>query len=138
MARLLQAGASSPCARGTAIFWIMGKTMEAISWDDFLKVALRVGRVVEAFVFQEACKPAYALHVDFGEEMGIKKSSAQITALYQPQDLVGKLVVAVINFPRKQVGPLMSEYLVTGFHNAHGQVALCVPDQSVPLGARLL
>lgn len=138
MARLLQEGASHPCAGGAAIFGIVRKTMETISWDDFLKVELRVGRIVEAFVFQEARKPAYVLHVDFGEEIGIKKSSAQITALYQPQDLVGKLVVAVINFPRKQVGPLMSECLVTGFHNAHGQVALCVPDQSVPLGARLL
>lgn len=112
--------------------------METISFDDFLKVELRVGRVVSASVFEQARKPAYVLHVDFGEELGVKKSSAQITALYQPGDLVGKLVVAVVNFPRKQVGPLMSECLVTGFHNEQGEVALCVPDRSVPLGTRLL
>lgn len=112
--------------------------MELISFDDFLKVELRVGRIVEASVFKEARKPAYVLHVDFGDELGIKKSSAQITALYEPEELVGKLVVAVINFPRKQVGPLMSECLVTGFHNERGEVTLCVPDHSVPLGTRLL
>lgn len=109
-----------------------------ITFDDFLKVELRVGRVVEASVFKEARKPAYVLHVDFGDELGIKKSSAQITALYQPEELIGKLVVAVVNFPRKQIGPLMSECLVTGFHNERGEVALCVPDQPVPLGTRLL
>ena len=112
--------------------------METISFDDFLKVELRVGRIVSAAVFQQARKPAYVVHVDFGSELGIKKSSAQVTALYQPEDLIGKLVVAVVNFPRKQVGPLMSECLVTGFHNEHGEVALCVPDQAVPLGTRLL
>lgn len=112
--------------------------METITFDDFLKVELRVGRVVGASVFKEARNPAYVLHVDFGEGLGIKKSSAQITALYQPDDLVGKLVVAVVNFPRKQVGPLMSECLVTGFHDEHGEVALCVPDRPVPLGTRLL
>src|SRR3546814_559841 len=112
--------------------------METISFDDFLKVELRVGRVVSASVFEQARKPAYVLHVDFGEGLGIKKSSAQITALYQPGDLVGKLVVAVVNFPHKQVGPLMSECLVTGFHNEQGEVALCVPDCSVPLGTKLL
>lgn len=79
--------------------------METISFDDFLKVELRVGRVVSASVFEQARKPAYVLHVDFGEELGIRKSSAQVTALYRPEDLVGRLVVAVVNFPRKQVGP---------------------------------
>jgi tRNA-binding protein len=112
--------------------------METITFSDFLKIELRVGRIVSASVFKEARKPAYVLQVDFGGELGIKKSSAQITALYQPDELVGKLVVAVVNFPPKQVGPLMSECLVTGFHNERGEVALCVPDQSVPLGARLL
>lgn len=112
--------------------------METISFDDFLKVELRVGRIVSASVFKEARKPAYVLQVDFGEEVGVRKSSAQITALYQPEELVGKLVVAVLNFPRKQIGPLMSECLVTGFHNEQGEVALCVPDQPVPLGTRLL
>src|SRR5690606_12402182 len=115
-----------------------GEIVETISFDDFLKVELRVGRIVSASVFKEARKPAYVLQVDFGEELGVRKSSAQITALYQPEELVGKLVVAVINFPRKQIGPLMSECLVTGFHNEQGEVALCVPDKSVPLGTRLL
>ena len=112
--------------------------MNEISFDDFLKVELRVGRILQAEVFAEARKPAYKLQVDFGPEIGIRKSSAQITQLYQPQALVGKLVVAVINFPKKQIGPLMSECLVTGFHDADGAVALCVPDKDVPLGTRLL
>ena len=112
--------------------------MNEISFDDFLKVELRVGRILQAEVFAEARKPAYKLQVDFGPEIGIRKSSAQITQLYQPQALVGKLVVAVINFPKKQIGPLMSECLITGFHNADGDVALCVPDKDVPLGTRLL
>ncbi|QIL82123.1 tRNA-binding protein [Diaphorobacter sp. HDW4A] len=111
--------------------------MEEISWNDFMKVELRVGRIVSAEVFKEARKPAYKLRVDFGPELGVRKSSAQITALYQPESLVGRLVIAVVNFPKKQIGPLMSECLVTGFHNADGDVALCVPDQEVPLGTRL-
>lgn len=109
-----------------------------ITFDDFLKVELRVGRVIEVREFPEAKKPAFILHIDFGPEIGIKKSSAQITSLYRPATLVGRLVVAVVNFPPKQIGPLMSECLVTGFHNENGEVALCVPDQEVPLGARLL
>lgn len=112
--------------------------MERIAFDDFLKVELRVGRIVEASVFKEARKPAYILQVDFGDALGIKKSSAQITALYKPEELIGKLVVAVVNFPPKQVGPIMSECLVTGFHNERGEVSLCVPDYPVPLGTRLL
>jgi len=112
--------------------------MDTIDWDDFTKVELRVGRVVGAAVFPEARKPAYVLHVDFGEELGIRKSSAQVTALYSPAELIGKLVVAVVNFPKKQIGPLMSECLVTGFHDENGEVALCVPDRDVPLGSRLL
>jgi tRNA-binding protein len=112
--------------------------MHTISFDDFLRVELRVGRVLSASVFEGARKPAYILQVDFGEEIGIRKSSAQLTALYQPEDLVGRLVVGVVNFPRKQIGPLMSECLITGFHRADGAVALCVPDQDVPLGTRLL
>lgn len=109
-----------------------------ISWSDFEKVELRVGKVVSAIPFPQARKLAYVLHIDFGEEIGMRKSSAQITALYAPEELVGKQVVAVINFPAKQIGPLMSECLVTGFHNAEGEVALCVPDREVPLGSRLL
>lgn len=112
--------------------------METIDWSDFAKVQLRVGRVISAQPFPQARKPAYILQVDFGPELGIKKSSAQITDLYTPETLVGRLVVAVVNFPKKQIGPIQSECLVTGFHNAEGHVALCVPDQDVPLGTRLL
>jgi len=109
-----------------------------IEWEDFHKVELRVGRILSAALFKEARKPAYILQVDFGKEIGIKKSSAQITDLYTPDDLVGKLVVAVLNFPKKQIGPIMSECLVTGFHDEKGEVALCVPDKPVPLGTKLL
>ncbi len=109
-----------------------------IGFADFLQVELRVGRIVSAEVFQEARKPAYILQVDFGPELGLRKSSAQITALYQPEALVGRQVVAVLNFPAKQIGPMRSECLVTGFHNADGAVALCVPDREVPLGTKLL
>jgi len=112
--------------------------MQTISWNDFEKVELRVGRIVAADPFPEARKPAYVLRIDFGEALGIRKSSAQVTGLYAAEDLVGRLVVAVLNFPNKQIGPLMSECLVTGFHNADGEVALCVPDREVPLGTRLL
>ena len=112
--------------------------MDAISFDDFLNVELRVGRVLSAEVFAQARKPAYVLHVDFGPALGVRKSSAQLTVHYTPEDLVGRLVVAVVNFPAKQIGPLMSECLVTGFHDADGAVALCVPDKDVPLGTRLL
>lgn len=112
--------------------------MQQIEWDDFIKVELRVGKIVQAEVFEKARRPAYILHVDFGEELGIKKSSAQITQLYQPDKLIGKKVVAVVNFPKKQIGPIQSECLITGFHNADGHVALCVPDQDVPLGSKLL
>jgi tRNA-binding protein len=112
--------------------------MEPIAFDDFLKVELRVGRVVSAEVFEAAHQPAYVLHVDFGGELGVRKSSAQITEHYQPRELVGRLVVAVVNFPPKQIGPLMSECLVTGFHDDDGAVRLCMPDGDVPLGARLM
>jgi tRNA-binding protein len=112
--------------------------METIEWSDFTKVQLRVGRVLSAQPFPQARKPAYILQVDFGPELGVKKSSAQITALYTPESLVGRLVVAVINFPKKQIGPIQSECLVTGFHNEDGHVVLCAPDQDVPLGTRLL
>src|SRR5690348_12341615 len=112
--------------------------MPTITWDDFTKVELRVGRIVRAEPFPQARKPAYILHVDFGPEIGVKKSSAQVTHLYTVEALVGKLVVGVVNFPPKQIGPLMSECLVTGFHNERGEVTLCVPDGEVPLGAKLL
>ncbi|ROQ29670.1 tRNA-binding protein [Gallaecimonas pentaromativorans] len=112
--------------------------MEHIGFDDFLKVELRVGQVIAAEVFKEARKPAYVLQVDFGPGLGVRKSSAQITHHYTPEELVGRQVVAVVNFPKKQIGPLMSECLVTGFHDQNGAVALCVPDKPVPLGTRLL
>lgn len=111
--------------------------MKTIQWQDFEKVELRVGKIIKAEEFNEAKTPAYILHVDFGEVVGVKKSSAQVTELYRPEDLVGRLVVGVVNFPKKQIGPLMSECLITGFHNAEGKVALCIPDQEVPLGAKL-
>lgn len=112
--------------------------MDTITWDDFTKVELRVGRIVAAEIFKEARKPACKLQVDFGPELGVKKSSAQITTHYTPEALLGRLVVAVVNFPPKQIGPLMSECLVTGFHDEAGDVRLCVPDGEVPLGTRLL
>lgn len=111
--------------------------METISWDDFAKIELRVGKIIKAEPFPKAKKPAYVLHVDFGSDLGVKKSSAQITLLYTPEDLQDKLVVAVVNFPKKQIGPVMSECLITGFANEDGHVALCVPDKDVPLGAKL-
>jgi tRNA-binding protein len=112
--------------------------METIGWEDFARLELRVGRILKAEPFPEARKPAYRLVVDFGPEIGERKSSAQITKLYRPEDLIGKLVVGVVNFPPKQVVPFRSECLVTGFHNEDGDVALCVPDLTVPLGTRLL
>lgn len=112
--------------------------MPEIGWDDFMKVELRVGRVLSAEPFPKARKPAYLLRVDFGADIGVRKSSAQITARYTAEELVGRLVVGVVNFPPKQIGPLMSECLVTGFHDANGTVVLCVPDGDVPLGTRLL
>ncbi len=112
--------------------------MQNISWNDFTKVELHVGRVLNTEIFNEARNSAYVLHVDFGGGLGRKKSSAQITHLYTPEELVGKLIVAVVNLPKKKIGLLMSECLVTGFHNEKGEVALCVPDKPVPLGTKLL
>ncbi|GEK73265.1 MULTISPECIES: tRNA-binding protein [Halomonas] len=111
--------------------------MEQIAWADFARVELRVGTIVEAEVFAEARRPAYKLRVDFGEAIGVRKSSAQITELYAPDELVGKQVIAVVNFPPRQIGPMTSECLVTGFHCEDGAVALAVPDLGVPNGARL-
>ncbi|MEX1024668.1 MAG: tRNA-binding protein [Planctomycetota bacterium] len=110
---------------------------DGLTWSEFERVELRVGRVVEVSDLPAARRPAYVLKIDFGEELGLRKSSAQITARYRPEDLVGTLVVAVVNFPPKQIGPVMSECLVTGFHDADGAVVLCRPDADVPLGARL-
>ncbi len=111
--------------------------MEQIEWADFARVELRVGTIVEAEAFPEARRPTYRLRVDFGEAIGVRKSSAQITDLYEPGELVGKQVVAVVNFPAKQIGPMQSECLVTGFHRDDGAVVLATPDLAVPNGARL-
>lgn len=116
----------------------MLQDVERIDFEDFLKVELRVGRVVSAERFPEARKPAYVLHVDFGDEIGVRKSSAQVTTRYEPAELVGRLVVGVVNFAPKQIGPIRSECLITGFHDDDGAVVLCVPDSPVPLGSRLL
>jgi len=109
----------------------------AISYADFSKVDVRVGTVVAAEAFPEARHPAYRLQVDFGPEIGIKKTSAQITAHYRPADLIGRQVAAVVNFPPKQIGKTMSEVLVLGFPDAVGEVVLIAPDREVPNGGRL-
>jgi tRNA-binding protein len=111
--------------------------METIDWDDFAKVELRVGTIVEVEEFPEARKPAYKLRVDFGDEIGIRKSSAQITDAYRIDELVGRQVVGVVNFPPRQIGPVRSECLVTGFYREDGAVILAVPDSAVPNGAKL-
>lgn len=111
--------------------------MERISWQDFEKVELRAGTVLEARAFPEAGKPAYILTIDFGAKIGTLKSSAQITDLYTPDELIGKQVIGVVNFPRKQIGPFMSECLVTGLVQDDGRVILAVPDKFAENGSRL-
>ena len=111
--------------------------MPEISWDDFQKVDLRVGTVTDVESFPEARRPAWKLTVDFGDEVGTRRASAQITDLYQAEDLVGRQVLGVVNFPPKQIGPFMSECLVTGFVTPNGSVVLAMPERAVPNGARL-
>ncbi len=110
---------------------------EQIKFDDFLKVDIRAGTVIDAEDFPEARKPAIKLRIDFGAEVGVKKSSAQITRNYTLETLVGKQVCAVVNFPPRQIGPFMSEVLVIGMPDAEGEVVLVTPDQEIPNGGRL-
>src|SRR5690606_7608878 len=108
-----------------------------IGFDDFMKVDVRVGRIIKAEPFPEARKPAYKLTIDFGEAIGVKKSSAQITHHYTLDDLSGRKVAAVVNFPPRQIGPVMSEVLTLGFPDAEGNVVLVGVDRDLPLGGRL-
>lgn len=111
--------------------------MEQITWGDFEKVELRVGTILEAFEFPEARRPAYKVKVDFGE-FGIKMSSAQITKHYTLEELPGKQIVAVVNFPKKQIGKFMSEFLVTGFADENGDIVLTSVERKVPNGSKLV
>ena len=111
--------------------------MAEVSFEDFMKVDIRVGRVVRAEPFPEARKPAIKMWIDFGSELGEKKTSAQVTAHYTPESLTGRQVIAVVNFPPRQIGKFMSEVLVLGLSDTEGGIVLLSPDQDVPLGGRM-
>lgn len=111
---------------------------ETIAFDDFERVDIRVGTVLEARTFPEARKPAFILMIDFGPELGVKKSSAQITVHYRPETLVGRQVLAVVNFPPRQIGPVRSEVLTLGFADAEGAIVLAGVDRAVPNGHKLM
>jgi len=112
--------------------------MDTITWQDFTAVELRVGTVLTVEDFPQARNPAYIITVDFGKELGIRKTSAQITALYGKDELLGRQIVGVVNFPVKQVGPVRSEFLLTGFYASDKEVVIAVPERPVPNGAKLL
>ena len=111
--------------------------MEEITWNDFEKVELSVGTIIEAFECPEARKPAYKVKVDFGE-LGIKMSSAQITKHYTLEELIGRQIIGVVNFPKKQIGKFMSEFLVTGFADENGDIVLSTVERKVPNGSKLI
>lgn len=112
--------------------------MDTITWDDFARVELRVGTITKVEPFPEARKPAYKVWADFGPEVGEKKTSVQITALYGPEELIGRQIIGVVNFPVKQVGPFRSEFLLTGFADANGDIVIAAPERAVPNGAKLM
>ena len=111
--------------------------MNLISWNDFTKVVLTAGTIINVQDFPETRNPAYKIWVDFGLELGVRKTSAQVTKLYKKEELIGKQIIAVTNFPPKQVGPFMSEFLVTGFVLDDGEVVLSTTDKKIPNGSRL-
>ncbi len=111
--------------------------MADITFDDFMAVDIRVGRVIRAEPFPEARKPAIKMWIDFGPEIGERKTSAQVTAHYTPEGLMGRMVMGVVNFPPRQIGPFMSEVLVLGVADAEGEIVLLSPDQDVPIGGRM-
>jgi tRNA-binding protein len=108
-----------------------------ITFTDFERVDIRAGRIIRAELFPQARKPAYKLVIDFGTDFGTRKSSAQLTEHYRPEELIGRLVLAVVNFPARQIGPFMSEVLTLGVPDSEGAVVLVVPDKDVPLGGKL-
>lgn len=110
---------------------------EEIAFDDFLKVDIRVGRITRAEPFPEARKPALKMWIDFGPEIGERKTSAQVTKHYTPESLTGRMVMGVVNFPPRQIGPMRSEVLVLGVADADGEVVLLSPDVDVPVGGRM-
>lgn len=109
-----------------------------ITWQDFTAVELRVGTILTVEDFPQARNPSYVITADFGEDIGVRKTSAQITALYGKEDLVGRQIVGVVNFPAKQIGPIRSEFLLTGFYRDEGEVVIAIPERPVPNGAKLL
>ena len=111
--------------------------MGEITWDDFQRIEMRTGTIIEVEDFPQARKPAYIITADFGENIGIKKTSAQVTALYSKEELAGRQIIGVVNFPVKQIGPFLSEFLLTGFYDENGDVVLAVPERKIRNGSAL-